>query len=121
MTRLRWAPWSTRPARAAACPRYRPRPAPAARSPALAPSSSSSSLLGGGCIGRHGFEHHGALAGDALAHAGAVLHVAGELSARRIDVVAPRLAHSGDDTSITQDFRVCVLLVVGCSCLLCLW
>src|SRR4051812_41372264 len=56
-----------------------------------------SSLLLGRGIRRHLPEHHDALPGHALGDAGAVLHVAGELAARRGDVVAPGLPHSGDD------------------------
>ena len=46
-----------------------------------------------------------ALLGDALAHPGAVLHLAGQLAAGGVDVVAARLAHGGDDAGILQHCR----------------
>src|SRR6185369_4511072 len=72
-----------------------------------------SCLLRTGCQCRHLFHHHGTLADDAFAHAGAVLDVAGKLAARGVDVVPSGLAHSGDDTSITEDFREREHLFVG--------
>ena len=37
-----------------------------------------------------------------LGDARAVLHLAGELAAGRVDVVAARLAHRGDDAAVVQ-------------------
>src|SRR5665647_1252944 len=70
-------------------------------------------LLRTGRQGRHLFEHHGALLGDAYAHAGAVLDVAGQLAAGGIDVVPSCFAHSRDDTSIAEHFREGEHLFVG--------
>src|SRR5206468_8426600 len=50
-------------------------------------------------------EHHRALLRDAPVDPGAILDVAGQLAAGGVDVVAARLPHRRDDTSITQDFR----------------
>src|SRR5512140_56172 len=70
-------------------------------------------LLRTGRQGRHLFEHHGALLGDAYAHAGAVLHVAGQLATSGVDVVPSGFSHSRDDTSIAEHFREGEHLFVG--------
>src|SRR5687767_14100015 len=86
-------------------------PASASSTAAATPAPAShlllvmtSCLLRTGRQRRHLFQHHGALLGDAFAHPGAILDVAGQLAAGGIYVVPSGLAHSGDDTSITQDF-----------------
>src|SRR6476620_1760535 len=73
----------------------------------------SSCLLRAGRQDRHLFQHHGALLGDAFAHAGAILDVAGQLAAGGVYVVTSCFTHSGDDTSITQDFCEGQHLFVG--------
>src|SRR6185369_3501863 len=73
----------------------------------------ASCLLRTGCRCRHLLHHHGALPHDAFAHAGAIPDLAGELPARRVDIVPPGLAHGGDDTSITEDFRESEHVSVG--------